>query len=516
MTRLQFLLFAGVVLGLASACGDDGRPTPTDSGTADTGVADSGMLPDGGDDGGPGCAGCLIEGICYDDGAANPAEACQLCDATASNTGWSSDEGATCDDGMFCTEADMCSAGTCTGTARDCSDGIACNGEEICNEDTEACDMGMTTCADGEMCDTAADMCICTGCTIDGTCYADGAVNSADTCQSCDAATSDTDWTGAADGTACDDGLFCTGTNTCGGGTCSVATGDPCAGMAGMACVESAGACQAALLAETFDYTGTVVTFTAPAGATFAIVDAVGAAGGRGSQSNARANGNGIGVRARFPITAGEVLSVMVGEQGVSARYVGGGGGGSFVWDSTDALWLAAGGGGGGGAFDDGVEANAVGVDAAGTEAGTHGRSGTTGAGVAGGGGTAPTDATDYASGGAGWLSDGVNGTDHGCSTDSTGGATPLTGGAGGVGGGSSTSAAAGGYGGGGGGNARCGAVGGGGGGGYSGGGPGGEVTVEEFAGGGGGGSFTAATATDRVDTPAAGTAHGQVIIEVY
>ena len=36
---------------------------------------------------------CVIAGVCYKDGANNPADECQVCDASKSDTSWSNDPG---------------------------------------------------------------------------------------------------------------------------------------------------------------------------------------------------------------------------------------------------------------------------------------------------------------------------------------------------------------------------------------------------------------------------------------
>ena len=255
----------------------------------------------------------------------------------------------------------------------------------------------------------------------------------------------------------------------------------------------------------TINYTGTLATYTVPPGVTNIRIEALGAAGGTGLLG---VSGKGAKMVGTFTVTPGEVLNVLVGGAGVAGTYVAGGGGGSFVWKSGPTLLMAAGGGGGGGYTDvGGTSYN--GMDASTSTNGTNGNSQAAGGGVSGNGGTASLAPT-YAAGGAGWNSNGVNGTIHGCSPNSIGGQRPLLGGAGGTGGGL---AGAGGYGGGGGGNARCGAVGGGGGGGYSGGGPGGEVVSGRYDGGGGGGSFNGGT--DQTNTAGLGTGNGQVIITV-
>ena len=235
----------------------------------------------------------------------------------------------------------------------------------------------------------------------------------------------------------------------------------------------------------TYNYTGSLQTYTVPAGVTNIQIKAIGAAGGDntgGDGGSWGAPGKGTSMQGDFVVTPGQVLKIMVGEQPTGGNYVGGGGGGTFVWDNATSTLLIAAGGGGGSGYN---SPNIDGMDASITEDGTNGNGMPSGGGTAGSGGTAPSTIY-WASGGAGWLSNGSDGTVHGCSSNSTGGQTPLSGGAGGTGGGDVPNIGPGGYGGGGGGNARCGAVGGGGGGGYSGGGCGGEVTMSNFNGGGG------------------------------
>jgi hypothetical protein len=59
---------------------------------------------------------CLIAGACYTNGAANPNQPCQVCNATANAEAWSSSPNTTtCDDGIWCNgDADKCDgAGAC-------------------------------------------------------------------------------------------------------------------------------------------------------------------------------------------------------------------------------------------------------------------------------------------------------------------------------------------------------------------------------------------------------------------
>jgi len=103
-----------------------------------------------------------------------------------------------CDDGLFCTQDDVCAAGVCTGTGDPCAAGAEC--ADTCDEETDTCF-------------TAA----ATPCTDDGNICTDNACDGAGTCA-------------ATDNTApCDDGLFCTETDMCALGVCT-GTNDPCAG----------------------------------------------------------------------------------------------------------------------------------------------------------------------------------------------------------------------------------------------------------------------------------------------
>ena len=172
------------------------------------------------------CPGCVIRGTCYGNGQANPANPCQKCSRTTSASAWSNNDGALCDDGKFCTVGDKCNAGACAGSARECSDGIACNGEETCDEDNNLCTTGTGTCTGGQVCDVKSKQCVaaCTGCVIEGVCYGAGQVNPGNPCQACDTTASTTAWTNKGDGAACDDGKFCSKGDKCSAGKCESTT----------------------------------------------------------------------------------------------------------------------------------------------------------------------------------------------------------------------------------------------------------------------------------------------------
>lgn len=248
----------------------------------------------------------------------------------------------------------------------------------------------------------------------------------------------------------------------------------------------------------TFEYTGTIETYTVPDGVSNISIQAYGAQGGNDN------GGLGAAIYGEFVVTPGDVLNIVVGQQGVvnncgGADASGGGGGGSFVWDPDDATlpWIAAGGGGGGNetwgpACKDGIDGQAG-------EDGTSGAEGLAagGTGGEGGAGDAPSGT---GSGGGGWLSAGQNST---YGTGCTGGETLPTF----AGGSGSTTFGPGGDGGfGGGGGAVCGC---GGGGGYSGGAGGNGSSCR--AGGGGGGSYNQGTA--QVNESGVRSGNGQIII---
>lgn len=149
------------------------------------------------------CSGCLIGSICYPDQVTNPDNPCQICHPAASTSYWDNNDGAACDDTLFCNGADLCSGGTCSEHA-----GNPCGANLMCDEDNGTC------------------VSVCSGCEIDSTCYANGQANPQNACQVCDTAVSTSAWQ-PNDGADCDDGLFCTGTDTCSNDTCQHA-GDPC------------------------------------------------------------------------------------------------------------------------------------------------------------------------------------------------------------------------------------------------------------------------------------------------
>ncbi|MBM4342127.1 MAG: hypothetical protein FJ100_01975 [Deltaproteobacteria bacterium] len=107
---------------------------------------------------------CAIEGACYAAAEAQPVNPCKVCDPTASQSAWSDQSGAACDDGNLCTGKDQCNAGTCVGEAKPgcCKADADCAVADVCS--TANCDVATGTCqvtpkagccVDGPCCDPA-------------------------------------------------------------------------------------------------------------------------------------------------------------------------------------------------------------------------------------------------------------------------------------------------------------------------------------------------------------------------
>ncbi len=115
-----------------------------------------------------------------------------------------------------------------------------------------------------------------------------------------------------------------------------------------------AAACSNALAQTTvnFSYTGSVQTWTVPAGVTSITIDAAGAVGG-GSLNSSFGGGLGGRVQATYAVTSGTVLNIFVGGSGGNGAYPASGaaaggynGGGNSSYQTN--VYNACGGGGGG------------------------------------------------------------------------------------------------------------------------------------------------------------------------
>jgi hypothetical protein len=299
----------------------------------------------------------------------------------------------------------------------------------------------------------------------------------------------------------CDDGNACTQDSCLPASGCSFASlpdgtvcgvDKKCVGGQCLSCGELHGS-------QVFSPTGSVQTLTVPMCITTVTVEAWGAQGGTAN------GGKGARMKGTFTVAAGELLKVVVGEQGTSDNCggypsTGGGGGGSFVWhDNAPGSPMIAAGGGGGGNVNWGNSCS-IGLDGVTGANGTKGNGANSAEGGTGGNGGFGNAPSGTGSGGGGWKTKGQDSTYGGGCT----GGLPYPSFAGGKGGSSHGPGGDGGFGGGGG--CVCGA---GGGGGYSGGGAGEGSSCR--AGGGGGGSYNAGTNPDNAGGVQSGP--GKVVI---
>lgn len=255
------------------------------------------------------------------------------------------------------------------------------------------------------------------------------------------------------------------------------------------------------------DYTGTtlesevtvsagVQTWTVPTTGTY-LIEAYGAQGASGDSSYV--GGLGAYMSGEFSLTAGDVLTILVGQEGEgqSSGSNGGGGGGSFVLNSSGTALLVAGGGGGTrtSVSDNGCDARIDQYGGTGSGGSTTGDCSASSITIGEGG---EVSSVSWGSGGAG-----VNG-DGEADYTSGGGQAIVDGGEGGDGSsaGGCGDTADGGFGGGGSGR---GCYGGGGGGGYTGG-DGGRVA-------GGGGSYN--SGSNQSNTAGVQSGDGEVSIDL-
>ncbi len=166
----------------------------------------------------------------------------------------------------------------------------------------------------------------------------------------------------------------------------------------------------------TANYSGSIVTWTVPAGVTSINISAKGAQGG---SANTGTGGLGAIMTGAFSVTPGQVLSILVGQQPTGGTYAGGGGG-TFVglgatYTSATPMIVA---GGGGGAYTGTGGGASTGTSGNGPVPGTSGNgAGSTSCG-GGGGGFYTSGLADNgfsgggsAGGGAGFWQGGAGGT---------------------------------------------------------------------------------------------------------
>ncbi len=255
---------------------------------------------------------------------------------------------------------------------------------------------------------------------------------------------------------------------------------------------------------------GGIQTWTVPTNGLYRI-STYGAQGGgsTGGANTGSLGGLGAVMIGDFNLTAGQVLKILVGQEGGSAPYGGGGGGGSYVVSNTNNPMIIAGGGGGGNGYvgySRGVFAGGCGLIT--TSGGNSNQIiGAYGAAAPGAGGGAIAMGGTNGFGGGGAVTPGGGGffNNGGTGSNASIGLGFIQGATGGAGNGGTNN---GGFGGGAGGTTSSGY--GGGGGGYSGGG-GGNWDGTTHGNGGGGGSLN--LGVNQTNTSCINPGHGKVII---
>ena len=192
-----------------------------------------------------------VGGVCSVDADCNDNNTCTN-ESCVDNVCLYSNNITTCDDGLFCTENDVCSGGVCSGgAARDCSAfGNQCNNAS-CDEGLNQCVSqprpNGTACEDGLYC-TVADQCtggVCVAgpardCSTSGGQCSDGVCS--ETTDQCIAQPK-------ANGTTCEDGLYCTVSDQCTGGVCGAGLSRDCSSAGNQCndgvCSESTDQCAA-------------------------------------------------------------------------------------------------------------------------------------------------------------------------------------------------------------------------------------------------------------------------------
>lgn len=137
---------------------------------------------------------------------------------------------APCNDGNYCTVGDQCGGGTCNTAPRDCSGaGDQCNAG-VCNEASDACEPQPSNegggCSDGQFC-TDIDICVA------GTCVGGprDCSSSGGGCSigQCNESTDECETLPVNEGEPCSDGAFCTENEICTGGVCGGGSARDCA-----------------------------------------------------------------------------------------------------------------------------------------------------------------------------------------------------------------------------------------------------------------------------------------------
>ncbi|NUN12113.1 MAG: right-handed parallel beta-helix repeat-containing protein [Myxococcales bacterium] len=160
---------------------------------------------------------CAIAGVCYTADEKNPAQVCEKCTPSKSQSSFSPRaDGQVCNaDNSACTGGDSCLVGVCVpGPAVDCSDGLPCT------------DDGCTSSGSAYSCTHTIKS---QRCVIGGECFKEGEENPQNDCQHCKSATNTTSFTNKNTNAACEADLDpCTDMDYCTNGQCVASSPSTC------------------------------------------------------------------------------------------------------------------------------------------------------------------------------------------------------------------------------------------------------------------------------------------------
>jgi len=133
---LCFCLGALIVMPLSAFTCGDGDDAEINYGDEDVHTEDDDSDDDDTSDDGNELAQiktCVIDGVRYRAAQTNPNNVCLICDVKKTQTEWTQNNAAPCDDGLFCNSRDLCYYGECS-----IHEGDPCSPMD-CNEDLNAC-----------------------------------------------------------------------------------------------------------------------------------------------------------------------------------------------------------------------------------------------------------------------------------------------------------------------------------------------------------------------------------------
>jgi hypothetical protein len=209
--------------GSGGGTGGSGTATATSSTSATTATSSS--------SGAPGACSKKADCAAFDDACHVGNCINGMCEKTYAN------DGAACDDGLYCTDNDACQGGNCVGgTQKFCPSPDSCH-VGACDEATKAC--GQAPGNDGASCDDG-DPCTYSGTCSSGTCSKGQQVDCSAFNGTCSVGYCDPVLGCIAkpknDGAPCDDGLFCTVQDVCMAGACQ-GVPNTCANPVDAACM---------------------------------------------------------------------------------------------------------------------------------------------------------------------------------------------------------------------------------------------------------------------------------------